>query len=106
MKKLNLIEKFGRIEIIMKKNSKTSITEKIDFISCSDIEKINNCPKCGFKLDINDPDTVYPLEKPNGTENVKYIVWCVEHYGGCGHEIIGKSKIETIKIWNNQKKEL
>lgn len=90
----------------MTKNNETKIIENIDIISFSNIEKINDCPKCGFKLDINDPDTVYPIERPNGTENVKYNVWCVEHYGGCGHTVIGKSRKETIKIWNNQKKDL
>jgi hypothetical protein len=77
---------------------------------------IENCPFCGAVLDIDDEDTIYPsgifwrdsehgriyYERSSmyhGRENECYQIKC-----GCGAEMHGDSKNETIENWNKRVK--
>lgn len=78
------------------------------------------CPFCGMKIDVNDPDLVYPSGigwKDDDIDGYRYYVshrevpkeqWCYNvvcqsHYGGCGASITGDSKEEAIEKWNKRK---
>lgn len=76
------------------------------------------CPFCGHRVELDDPDSVYP----NGTgwvwraDGVKaycdfksvpkdqwcYSVNCVVTSGGCGAEISGDSMDEAVARWNRR----
>lgn len=76
------------------------------------------CPFCGYKVNSNDIDTLYPSgtgwkESDEGyrhyvraTEVPKeqwcYKIICNESYGGCGVEMHGDSPEETINKWNKR----
>lgn len=83
--------------------------------------KLKNCPFCGNRVDISDPDVFHPStvgwldneiegvrtyhsfrEVPR--ENWCYVINCAEVLGGCSAEIMGDDKKETIKKWNRRAK--
>lgn len=76
------------------------------------------CPFCGCKVDPNDIDTLYPsgiawVEAEDGyvyyeravihpKEQWCYKIICNELYGGCGAEVHGNNKEETLEKWNKR----
>lgn len=77
------------------------------------------CPFCGMKVDLDEPDTLYPngngwihnevIEKKVYVsfrevpkEQWCYTMHCPETTGGCGVEISGDSKEEAIAAWNKR----
>jgi len=90
----------------------------------SDVERVVMlpCPFCGHKCDMNEPDTLYP----NGiywrdsadtgrayfgrthklfdpfTMKQCWQINCVTVSGGCGAQITGDSKNETIAMWQRR----
>jgi hypothetical protein len=83
------------------------------------------CPFCGLQIDPNDIDTLYPSgigwkeDIWDGEGNVFrhyvsihkeelpreqwcYKIVCNEHYGGCGAQMSGDSKEETLQKWNKR----
>lgn len=76
------------------------------------------CPFCGRPLNAEDPDTLHPngivwRETGEGrhythyrqmltTDNMCYVVNCVEHYGGCTASIDGDSREDAIARWNKR----
>lgn len=81
--------------------------------------KLLNCPFCGVKPNIEDPDTLYPtgirwrytpegykqyLRLKDSTQDDSH-VWgfhCSEQAGGCGVEIVADTKQEAIDKWNRR----
>jgi len=79
---------------------------------------MKHCPFCGHKVDMSDPDTLYP----NGTgwsddlftgrsyhsfrevpkEQWCYSIHCATTSGGCGVEMSADSKEEAIEKWNRR----
>lgn len=82
------------------------------------MEELLPCPFCGKPVDLNDADTLYPsgIYWRGDGETRHYIrhyerkpgdspVWgmhCPETSGGCGAEIEGHSKPDTIAAWNKR----
>ena len=80
--------------------------------------EMKDCPFCGHKVDMDDPDTLYPngigwrahedgfityhhfLDVPK--EQWCYSMHCVETSGGCGAKITANSKDECIQKWNRR----
>lgn len=76
------------------------------------------CPFCGFKVNANDIDTLYPsgiawVEAEDGfrhydsamkypKEQWCYKIICNESYGGCGAEVHGDSAEEVLEKWNKR----
>lgn len=76
------------------------------------------CPFCGYEVDLEDGDTLYPsgfgwvAHAGHGRHYVRYTeapesqwCWsmnCPTPAGGCGAEITGDSKEETIEKWNRR----
>ncbi len=81
-------------------------------------EDIEPCPFCGMKVDLEDPDTLYPngigwKDREEGfrsyhsfrevpPEQWCYSIHCVENAGGCGVEMSGDTKEEAIEKWNRR----
>jgi hypothetical protein len=71
--------------------------------------KLLPCPFCGFQIDINDEDCLYPASRPEYdviTDSMKYGLYeinCYEIGGGCGISIISDSPDNCIKKWNTRK---
>lgn len=81
------------------------------------------CPFCGKQVDLDDPDTLYPsgvfwrdgavpgmpelrtyhgvLERREG-DGMCYGMHCPSNSCGCGAEIHGDSKEETVAAWNRR----
>lgn len=79
--------------------------------------KAKPCPFCGFKVDPEDLDTLYPsgawrdepglgrvyLKGTNPTADGKvYKLSCNTIYGGCGAEMHGDSIDEVLTKWNTR----
>jgi len=79
------------------------------------------CPFCGHRCDLKEPDTLYPAAiywqdvKDQGRYYVgrSHTAWrpemqecwqinCVTISGGCGAQIMGDSKDETIAMWQRR----
>ena len=56
------------------------------------------CPFCGFQPDLDDPDTVYPLNR----EKTTWQVGCSTIAGGCDANVLGGTKESAIKAWNKR----
>ena len=82
---------------------------------------LKDCPFCGMKLDLEEPDVLYPngyawsfdkdlqfktyhraREMPK--EQWCYGVHCPTSTGGCGAVINGDTKEEAIEKWNRRTK--
>lgn len=76
------------------------------------------CPFCGHEVDLEEPDTLYPsgtvwryrgdyktyhtwAERKEGDE-VCWSMNCPTTAGGCGAEITGDSREETIAAWEHR----
>ncbi len=89
----------------------------------SDVERVVMlpCPFCGYKCDLNEPDTLYPARiywvededigrsyfgRTHNLWNTEmkecWKINCVTVSGGCGAQIIGDSKDETIALWQSR----
>ncbi len=55
---------------------------------------MKNCPFCGCKVDVNDPDSVYPT-------NREKTLYQAGHYV-CGVSILGDTAEEAIANWNKR----
>lgn len=85
--------------------------------------KILPCPFCGKKVDLEDPDTLYPsgifwrdgavpdmpqLRTYHGRRDRQegdgtcYGMHCPTPAGGCGAEIMGDSREEVVEAWNRR----
>lgn len=62
------------------------------------MNKIKNCPFCGFEMDVYDEDCLYPISRE---KNVWKIV-CYGLKGGCSASIFGKSPEDCIEKWNKR----
>jgi hypothetical protein len=56
------------------------------------------CPFCGFSLDPNDADCIYPVGKRRNL----WALHCYETGGGCGAEVLGNSVEDVINKWNSR----
>ena len=61
-------------------------------------KNIKDCPFCGQVIDETDRDFCYPSDR----EYTSWIAGCMESAGGCGAEVLGESKEDAIKKWNNR----
>jgi hypothetical protein len=67
------------------------------------------CPFCGFVLDINDSDCIYPATRPiynpvsKAMEYPLYEVNCYESGGGCGANLLGETVEDCIRLWNTRR---
>lgn len=52
------------------------------------------CPFCGFQVDVDDEDSVYPV-------NLEKTLWQAGHYV-CGVSILGDTAEEAIINWNTR----
>ena len=88
----------------------------------SDLTELLCCPFCGHKCDLKEPDTLYPTGiywKESSDYGRAYFgrthklfdpfmvqqCWqinCVTISGGCGANIIGDSRDETIAAWQRR----
>ena len=82
------------------------------------MSEIKDCPFCGHKVDLEDPDTLYPNGNgwkilSNGRkgyysfrdvpkEQWCYSLHCVTTTGGCGVEMSANTKEEAIERWNRR----
>ena len=83
--------------------------------------ELSSCPFCGHRCDLKEPDTLYPAgiywaddedigRSYFGRNHKKWIpdlkqCWqinCVTVSGGCGAQIIGHSKEETVAKWQRR----
>lgn len=81
------------------------------------INLLEPCPFCGTIPDLDNPDTLYPsgvgwkhvdnhieycsaLEVP--PDQWCYSIHCVQTSGGCGAEMHGDSKQDTINRWSKR----
>lgn len=61
-------------------------------------KKIKPCPFCGFRLNAEDPDCIYPVTPDKA-------VWTLNCYGtggGCGASMSGHSAEEVVRKWNRR----
>lgn len=58
------------------------------------LPEMKNCPFCGFKVDVNDDDSVYPLD-------FEKTLWQAGHYV-CGVSILGDTAEEAVDNWNKR----
>ena len=71
-------------------------------------DHISPCPFCGFILNINDPDCIYPATISEYDETIDKMVFylyeinCYENGGGCGASILGDSIDDCINKWNTR----
>lgn len=63
----------------------------------SEVE-LKPCPCCGFKPDIEDSDSCYPVSR----ERDYWSAGCVDSAGGCGLRSFGESMHEAIEKWNTR----
>ena len=56
------------------------------------------CPFCGSKLDPNDDDCIYPVDRERKT----WQLVCYEHGGGCNASVLGSSVEDVIERWNTR----
>ncbi len=79
---------------------------------------MKSCPFCGHKVDLDDPDTLYPngtgwkirdngMRSYHSFHDVPREQWCYSMHcpttaGGCGAEISGDSAQECIDKWNTR----
>lgn len=79
---------------------------------------LKDCPLCGKQPDLQDGDTLYPInifwkDTPDGRmygsrntlelpQGQSWTMHCPVTAGGCGMEISGDSKQETIDAWNRR----
>jgi hypothetical protein len=62
-------------------------------------KNIKDCPFCGQVIDETDNDFCYPLD----SWRASWRAGCIESAGGCGAEVLGESKEESINKWNTRK---
>lgn len=68
--------------------------------------KLKNCPFCGSKMDLSDPDCLYPAipgEYNEETDKLEYKLWqitCCRGGTGCGAILLGDNKEDCITRWN------
>ena len=60
----------------------------------------NPCSNCGRVIWTDDMDFCYPQNR----ERNLWIAGCMEHNGGCGHDVVGKTYHQTMSRWNHIKK--
>jgi acetate kinase len=66
------------------------------------------CPFCGFQLDANDDDCIYPATRATYNEtndSLEYNVYelnCYTTGGGCGASVLGDSAEDCITKWNTR----
>lgn len=60
--------------------------------------ELKSCPFCGFKLDPDADDCIYPVNR----EKTLYNVVCYETGGGCGASVLGWTAEEAICRWNKR----
>lgn len=60
--------------------------------------KILPCPFCGSEIDLEDPDTLYPINRDRTIWNFG----CSESTGGCSAYVTGYNKQDAIAIWNKR----
>lgn len=58
------------------------------------LPEMKNCPFCGFKVDVNDDDSVYPVD-------FEKTLWQAGHYV-CGVSILGDTAEEAVENWNKR----
>lgn len=61
------------------------------------MNKLKPCLRCGFKVDINDYDCIYPATRDKSVWEIN----CYETGGGCGLNLLGDSPEDCIEKWNN-----
>ena len=58
------------------------------------VDSLKDCPFCGESVDINDDDTIYPI-------NRERTVWqCGCNNMDCCASVLGESREHSIKLWN------
>lgn len=74
----------------------------------ADLTTLKPCPFCGFQLDRDEADCIYPAVRPEYDEDqdkMVYRVWelnCYEVGGGCGASMLGDSAEDCITKWNTR----
>jgi hypothetical protein len=69
---------------------------------------LKSCPFCGFNLDVNDEDCIYPVGRPMYDLETDKPMWrvynivCYETGGGCGASVLGDSPEDCIDRWNSR----
>ncbi|MCK9369681.1 hypothetical protein M0R04_07215 [Candidatus Dojkabacteria bacterium] len=69
---------------------------------------LKSCPFCGFVLDIEDEDCIYPATRPEYDKNTDSMIYglyeinCYEVGGGCGASILGSTPADCINKWNTR----
>ena len=77
------------------KDTRPSSTSKGE---ASMTDELKACPFCGFRLDINDDDCLYPIDH----ERTLFSINCYETGGGCSANILGRTPEECVKLWNTR----
>ena len=63
-------------------------------LSVGGLPLMKPCPFCGCKVDVDEPDSVYPL-------NREKTLWQAGHYT-CSAYILGNTAKEAVEMWNKR----
>ena len=62
--------------------------------------KLKDCPFCGYEVDIDDGDSLYPNTRPDKEGNASWHVGC--YNPSCEAMIWGENKEDAIERWNTR----